>query len=480
MGGSMATSFSFIFFCYLVFPFLLSSDLAYAYEERGIAGSINLNYTHIVRTSSLLPSNVCRHSTRGHTNGRHLKVVNRHGPCSHLDQQKIQVPNLTQILIQDRLRVNWIHSRLAVNLGHESFQTSATTLPAKSGRPIGTGNYVVIVGLGTPKEDLTLVFDTGSDLSWTQCKPCVGHCYDQQEPIFDPSSSSSYSNVSCFSAQCSQNIKIGCTSSTCVYGVRYGDQSETQGFLAKERLTLTSSDALDGFLFGCGQYNDGLFGRTAGLLGLGRAPESIVSQAAQKYGRFFSYCLPTLSGSTGFLSFGSSGGNSNSLKFTNLGQNADHPSFYYIDIVDISVGGQNLNLPPSLFSSQGSIIDSGTVITRLPKTAYAALRSAFQQQMSNYPTTSPPPQLFDTCYDLSGYSTVSIPKITFLFGNNVNMDIVAEGILRVVSATQFCLAFAGNSDDNQIAIFGNYQQQKYEVVYDVAGGRLGFGAGACD
>ncbi|KAK6927735.1 Xylanase inhibitor, C-terminal [Dillenia turbinata] len=178
--------------------------------------------------------------------------------------------------------------------------------------------------------------------------------------------------------------------------------------------------------------------------------------------------------------FGSSSGNSNSLKFTNLGQNANHPSFYYIDIVDISVGGQNLNLPPSLFSSKGSIIDSGTVITRLPKTAYAALRSAFQQQMSNYPTTSPPPQLFDTCYDLSGYGTVNIPKITFLFGNNVNVDIVAEGILVVVSATQYCLAFAGNSDDDHIAIFGNYQQQKYEVVYDVAGGRLGFGPGACD
>ncbi|KAK6927684.1 Xylanase inhibitor, C-terminal [Dillenia turbinata] len=418
-------------------------------------------------------------SSIGHTNEKHLKVVHRHGPCSHLDEHRTQVPNLTQIL-QDQLRVKWIHSRLAKSLGQDSFQASSTTLPTNSGRPIGTGNYVVTVGLGTPKEDLTLVFDTASDLSWTQCKPCVGGCYAQQEPIFDPSLSSSYSNVSCSSAQCSQNVKIGCAASTCVYGVKYGDGSETQGFLAKERLTLTSSDALDGFLFGCGQYNNGLFGKTAGLLGLGRAAESLVSQTAQKYCSFFSYCLPTFSGSTGFLSFGSSSVNCNSLNFTNLGQNADGPSFYYIDIVDIIVGGQNLNLPPSLFSSAGSIIDSGTVITRLPKTAYAALRSAFRQQMLDYPTASPPPQLFDTCYDLSGYSTVYIPKITFLFANNVNVEIVPEGILAAVSATQYCLALAGNSDDDQIAIFGNYQQQKYEVVYDVAGGQLGFGAGACD
>ncbi|KAK6927687.1 LOW QUALITY PROTEIN: Xylanase inhibitor, N-terminal, partial [Dillenia turbinata] len=218
--------------------------------------------------------------------------------------------------------------------------------------------------------------------------PCVSHCYDQQEPIFDPSSSSSYSNVSCSSAQCSQNIKIG---STCFYRVRYGDGSITEGFVAKERLTLSSADALDCFLFGCGHYNNGLFGRTARLLGLGWASESLVSQTVQKYGSFFSFCLPTLSGSTGFLSFGSNGGNPNSIKFTNLGQNVHHPSYYYIDIVDIREGSQNLN----------------------------------------------------------GYSTVYIPKITFLF----------------------CLAFTGNSDDNQIAIHGNYQQQKYQVVYDVAGGR---------
>ncbi|KAK6927786.1 Xylanase inhibitor, C-terminal [Dillenia turbinata] len=474
MGGLRATSFSSIFFWCLVFLFLVSSDLVYAYKERGTAESINLNHTYIVQTSSLPPSCVCRNSTTGHTNRKHLKVVHRHGPCSHLDQHKIQVPNLTQILIQDQLRVNWIHSRLAKSLGQDAFQASTTTLPTKW----FTGSYVVTVGLGTPKEDLTLVFDTGSDLSWTQCEPCADGCYDQQEPKFNPSSSTSYSNVSCSSVQCSRDIKIDCASSTCVYGVSYSDGSKTRGFLAKERLTLTSSDELDGFLFGCGQHNDGIFGREAGLLGLGRGAESLVSQTAQKYGSFFSYCLPTLCGSTGFLSFGSGGGTSNSLKFTNLGQHADEPSFYYIDIVDISVGGQNLNLPSSLFSSQGSVIDSGTVFTSLPKTAYAALRSAFQQQMSNYLTKSPPAP-FDTCYDLSGYNTVYIPKITFLFGNNVNVDIVPEGIL-VESATEYCLAFVGNSDENRGATFGSYQQQKYEVVYDAAGGRLGFGAGACD
>ncbi|KAK6927740.1 Xylanase inhibitor, N-terminal [Dillenia turbinata] len=90
----------------------------------------------------------------------------------------------------------------------------------------------------------------------------------------------------------------------------------------------------DGFLLGCDQYNYGLFDRTAGLLGLGQAAESLVSQTTQKHGRFFFYCVPTPSGSNGFLSFVWVGGTRNVLKFTDLGQNAD----------------QNLNIPPSIFS----------------------------------------------------------------------------------------------------------------------------------
>lgn len=124
------------------------------------------------------------------------------------------------------------------------------------------------------------------------------------------------------------------------------------------------------------------------------------------------------------------------------------------------------------------IIDSGTVITRLPPTAYAAMRASFRKQMESYPLTSGQ-SILDTCYDLSQYSSVSIPRISFFFAGGVEVPLTASGILFGTSLSQVCLAFAANSDVSDVGIFGNLQQQTLEVAYDVAAGKLGFGTAGC-
>ncbi|KAL6216014.1 hypothetical protein ACLB2K_009241 [Fragaria x ananassa] len=447
--------------------------------------------THLLQLNSLLPASTCSPSTRGHDRKKaSLEVVHRHGPCSKRNQHKTQTPTPTQthteILQQDQARVNSIHARVSPKKGDDDLRQSDTSIPAKSGSVVGSGNYIVTVGLGSPAKQLSLIFDTGSDLTWTQCQPCVKSCYKQKEPIFDPSLSKSYANISCNSPVCSQLISAtgntpGCSSgtSTCIYGIQYGDQSFSVGYFGKERLTLTSTDVFDGFLFGCGQNNQGLFGGSAGLLGLGRNKISLVEQSAPKYGRYFSYCLPSTSSSTGYLSFGRGGGGSSSaVKFTPLSTVSQGGSFYGLSVVGISVGGRQLSIPASVFSSSGTIIDSGTVITRLPATAYSALRDAFRQGMKSYPQAEAL-SILDTCYDLSGSKTVSYPKIAFAFGGGVTLDLDATGILYVASVSQVCLAFAGNSDDSDIAIFGNVQQKRLQVVYDVAGGKVGFAPAGC-
>ncbi|CAN1783098.1 Aspartyl protease family protein At5g10770, partial [Linum perenne] len=202
-----------------------------------------------------------------------------------------------------------------------------------------------------------LIFDTGSDVTWTQCQPCVKSCYQQQEKIFEPSLSTSYKNVSCQAAACA-----ALSSATgkyfwkiCVYGIQYGDSSFSVGFFGTEKLSLTSTESLDNFYFGCGQNNQGNFGGAAGLLGLGR----------------------------------------------------------------------------------------------------------------------------DTCYDLTKYKSVTVPRIGFFFGGGAEVDIQSVGILYASKVSQVCLAFAGNGDASDVAIFGNVQQQTIEVVYDGAGERVGFASGGC-
>lgn len=137
-----------------------------------------------------------------------MKVVHKHGPCTQRHQAN--PADHSQILQQDQTRVNSIHSRIskksttAADNDDPKYEQDATTLPAKSGAVVGSGNYIVTVGLGTPKRDLSLIFDTGSDITWTQCQPCSKSCYSQSETIFDPSKSTSYANVSCKSSQCAE------------------------------------------------------------------------------------------------------------------------------------------------------------------------------------------------------------------------------------------------------------------------------------
>ncbi|KAL4650678.1 hypothetical protein ACB092_01G105800 [Castanea dentata] len=440
----------------------------HAHEVRETTEIHHLHHTHIVQLSSLMPSTTCSASTKGPKRKASLRVIHKYGPCFQSNEGQVQVPSHVEILLQDQSRVNSIHSKFSnYSNGNKLWESKASTLPVKSGLILGTGNYIVTVGFGTPKRDLKLVFDTGSDLTWTQCKPCTGQCYKQVDPIFDPSKSTSYANITCPTPSCFQ-----LSSAT-----EYGDGSFTTGYFSKERLTITS-DVMDNFIFGCGQDNEGLFNGFAGLLSLGLAQVSLVKQTAQKYGQFFSYCLPSTTSSTGHLTFGKGNGVSNTTKFTPMLKLSQGPSFYGLNLIGISVGGQKLSIPTSVFSTVGTIIDSGTVITRLPPIAYNALRTTFRKLMRNYPMTSPI-SLLDTCYDLSKSKSVSIPHISFLFDGAVSVDLDKVGIFYMLSPTQACLAFAGNSDPSNIAIFGNVQQKGLEVLYDVARGRIGFRPGGC-
>ncbi|CAI0376657.1 unnamed protein product [Linum tenue] len=439
---------------------------------------------YTVQLSSLFPSDSCSPapSTKGLNK---LPVFHKHGPCAQAQQLTSTAnqpkPTADEILRQDESRVQNIQSRKATAGSADVRVTDSTTIPAKDGSTVGSGNYVVTVGLGTPAKKLSLILDTGSDVTWTRCQPCVKFCYQQKEKIFfDPSSSKTYRNVSCEAAVCSALAEAtgnrDCSSSTCAYVIEYGGAAITTGLFATEKLTLTKTDVFDEFYFGCGQNIQVNFGGAAGVLGLGRNSLSLVSQTSDKYKNLFSYCLPSTPSGTGFLTFGGAG--AKSVKYTPIASVAGGENFYGIGITAISVGGKKLPVSASVFSAAGAIIDSGTAITRLPPAAYSALRSAFRKKMSKYPL-GPALSILDTCYDLSKFKNFAVPKIGFFFAGGAEVDIEAVGILYANKPTQVCLAFAANGNATDVAILGSVQQQTLEVVYDGAGGRVGFASGGC-
>ena len=145
-----------------------------------------------------------------------MEVVHKYGPCSHLHHDNFNFFDLTeQFLEQDQLRAEYVRSILISSLGtndtRNQLGAAATNLPVKPRSLLGAGsNFFVTVGLGTPAKSLSLEIDTGSDLTWTQCKPCPSQdCYKQKEDIFDPLASSSYASEPCTTSYCSLVMKPG-------------------------------------------------------------------------------------------------------------------------------------------------------------------------------------------------------------------------------------------------------------------------------
>ncbi|KAG2661213.1 hypothetical protein PVAP13_1KG488400 [Panicum virgatum] len=402
----------------------------------------------VLSLDSLKPDAACSERKVPLPGAATVPLHHRHGPCSPPPSKKM--PALEEMLRRDQLRAAYIQRKYSVAKGGAGdVQQSGATVPTTLGTSLNTLEYVITVGIGSPAVTQTMLIDTGSDVSWVQCKPC-SQCHSQADPLFDPSSSSTYSPFSCSSATCAQlgQEGNGCSRSQCQYIVTYGDGSSTTGTYSSDTLAL-GSNTVRNFQFGCSQ--------------------SLVSQTAGAFGRAFSYCLPPTSSSSGFLTLGA--GTSGFVK-TPMLRRSQIRTFYGVRLRAIRVGGRQLSIPTSGFSA-GTVMDSGTVITRLPRTAYAALSSAFKAGMRQYPP-APPSGILDTCFDFSGQSSVTIPTVALVFSGGVVVNLNANGII-----LYNCLAFAGNSDDGSLGIMGNVQQRTFEVLYDVGGGAVGFRAGAC-
>ncbi|XP_040380733.1 aspartyl protease AED1-like [Oryza brachyantha] len=454
-----------------------------------LAFAVNLNKFAVVPTSSFEQQATCSPSSvSSDPNRASVPLVHRHGPCPPSPSAASGKPSLAERLRRDRARANHIITRAS---GRRTATTASdagdrgTSIPTFLGDSVDSLEYVVTLGVGTPAVQQTVLIDTGSDLSWVQCRPCgSGECYRQKDPLFDPSSSSSYASIPCGSDACRKlaagSYGHGCATSVsgasvCEYGIEYGDGATTTGVYSTERLTLKPGVVVTDFGFGCGDHQHGPFDKFDGLLGLGGAPESLVSQTSSRFGGAFSYCLPPASGSAGFLTLGAPSTNAG-FSFTPLRRIPGAPAtFYTVTLAGISVGGEPLAIPPSAFSS-GMIIDSGTVITALPATAYAALRSAFRSAMSEYRLLPPSDGGLDTCYDFTGHSNVTVPRVSLAFAGSATVELaVPSGVL-----VDGCLAFAGTgTTDGAIGIIGNVNQRTFEVLYDSGKGTVGFRAGAC-
>jgi hypothetical protein len=337
------------------------------------------------------------------------------------------------------------------------------------------GQYLMELYIGTPPIKISGTVDTGSDLIWVQCVPCLG-CYNQINPMFDPLKSSTYTNISCDSPLCYKPYIGECSpEKRCDYTYGYADNSLTKGVLAQETVTLTSNTgkpiSLQGILFGCGHNNTGNFNdHEMGLIGLGGGPTSLVSQIGPLFGgKKFSQCLvPFLTNITisSRMSFGKrSEVLGDDVVTTPLVDREQDMTSYYVTLLGISV--EDTYLPMNSTIEKGNmLVDSGTPPNILPQQLYDRVYDEVKNKVPLEPITDDPslgPQL---CYRTQ--TNLKGPTLTYHFeGANVHLTPIQTFIPPTPETKGvFCLAITNGSNSDP-GIYGNFAQSNYLIGFDL-------------
>ncbi|XP_030502669.2 aspartic proteinase CDR1-like [Cannabis sativa] len=408
------------------------------------------------------------------TNSFSTDLIQRDSPFSHTT-----IPSTTHY---DRLHNAF--RRSFSRLSHYQ-STLVTQKSAIQSRIIPSeGEYLMNISIGTPPIQLIGIADTGSDLIWTQCKPCT-ECFKQTPTLFDPAKSTTYHDVPCSAKPCAELYQATCGShhDTCMYSYSYGDRSYTKGDLASETFTVGST-SIPKIVFGCGHDNGGTFDESgSGLIGLGGGSLSLVTQLGKTIGGKFSYCLVPLSAEsyvTSKISFGSAAVVSgNGVVSTSLVSNKDPKTYYYLTLEAISVGKQRLVYDTNHYNMTSSskagvadnegniIIDSGTTLTFLPAGFYDDLVQVLEKSIEAE-KVSDPKGVLSLCF--RSESSISVPAITAHF---TGADVVLNPLntFAKVEDDLFCFTMAPSTD---FAIFGNLAQMNFLVGYDIDGGTVSF------
>lgn len=383
----------------------------------------------------------------------------------------------------------------------------AVKSPVVSGASTGSGQYFVELSVGTPPQKLLLVADTGSDLVWVRCSACKNCTNRSPGSAFLARHSSTFSPHHCYDPVCRLVPRPNpnpCNStrlhSPCRYEYSYVDGSKTSGFFSEETTTLRLNSGreteFNGLNFGCSFQSSGpsvsgeSFNGAEGVMGLGRGPISFSTQLGRRFGNKFSYCLMDYTISpppTSYLTIGAAQRDVLSkipkMSFTPLLVNPLSPTFYYVGIKSVSVGGGKLPISPSVWSidelgNGGTVIDSGTTLTFLVEPAYRLVLAAFRRQVK-FPSPAQSIQGFDLCVNVSGESRPSLPRLSFgLAGNSVFSPPPRNYFIEAAERVK-CLAIQPVSSAAGSSVIGNLMQQGFLFEFDRDRSRLGFTRRGC-
>ncbi|MBA0720796.1 hypothetical protein Golax_008400, partial [Gossypium laxum] len=170
------------------------------------------------------------------------------------------------------------------------------------------------------------------------------------------------------------------------------------------------------------------------------------------------------------------------IRTTPLLKSPHRPSLYYVNLTGVSVGRVPVPIPPECLAfnpntGAGTIIDSGTVVTRFVQPLYEAIRNEFVKHVKGPFSTI---GLFDTCFEAK--AEVELPSLTLHF-EGLSMKLPMENtFLHTSAGSHACLAIAPapNNVNAAMNVIANLQQQNHRMLFDVANSRLRIAREACN
>ncbi|CAN7037208.1 unnamed protein product [Brassica rapa subsp. trilocularis] len=369
----------------------------------------------------------------------------------------------------------------------------------------------VTLTVGTPPQNISMVIDTGSELSWLRCNRTSN---PNPTNNFDPTLSSSYSPIPCSSPTCRTRtrdflIPASCDSDKlCHATLSYADASSSEGNLAAEVFHIGNSTNNSSLIFGCMGSVSGSDpeedSKTTGLLGMNRGSLSFISQMGFPK---FSYCISGTDDFPGFLLLGDSNFTwLTPLNYTPLIRiSTPLPYFdrvaYTVQLTGIKVNGKLLPIPKSVLvpdhtGAGQTMVDSGTQFTFLLGPVYTALRTEFLNQTNGTLTVYDEPDFvfqgtMDLCYLISPVRIRTgilhrLPSVSLVF-EGAEIAVSGQPLLyrvphlTVGNDSVYCFTF-GNSDlmGMEAYVIGHHHQQNMWIEFDLQRSRIGLAPVQCD
>ncbi|KAK1397598.1 NAC domain-containing protein 29-like [Heracleum sosnowskyi] len=377
-----------------------------------------------------------------------------------------------------------------------------------SGADYGIGQYLVAFKAGTPSQKLNLIVDTGSDLTWMNCKyscnndpnKCSGISRQQSKvEVFEADNSSSFNTIPCSSQMCKVDLSnlfslamCPFPFTPCGFDYRYSDGSSAIGFFANETVTVGLTNGrkakLDKILMGCSQSSQGSSFRGQvepdGVLGLGFSKSSFALRATDAFGGKFSYCLPhhlSPKNVLSHLTFSSPSyqNGATSKIYTTLGAIGTN---YAVNIRGISVGNELLKIPGEIWDVNGvggAILDTGSSLTFLALPAYKPIVAALTVPLNKFERLDMKMGQLEYCFNATGFNEMlDVPRLIFHFQDGTRFQPPVKNYVIDAADGVKCLGLVPAVWPG-VSVIGNIMQQNHVWEYDLVNGKLGFAPSSC-